>query len=294
MAWPLHGGSCCSRKAIAYLKHAWRHATRLWGHWNSPSWRLFNACMKKQNCLVFERKLSTFKENRSRSRDRFRELEKCYDFNCRFAFLASWLRSTWRVTELQRRSISVLESVANCFGLNWRGKTLGIKAVFAGFESERYVWWVEICFVWNLHTMTCCTVNPRKLQLYFALLHSRFSLGLLLLLYSAFCWSVLSNRLSYNSECNFPLHGLYMYQASWGTPFWDEVQRLWRVPILNYKNLVKSNRLWKCTTKNSFRLFLLVGKGKNWQAVPLNSRTYCRFAIFPLNTTAAIHGLCCQ
>lgn len=45
--------------------------------------------MKKQNCLVFERKLSTFKENRSRSRDRSRELEKCYEFNCRFAFLAS-------------------------------------------------------------------------------------------------------------------------------------------------------------------------------------------------------------
>jgi len=45
--------------------------------------------MKKQNCFVFERKLSTFKENRSRSRDRFRELEKCYDFDCRSAFLAS-------------------------------------------------------------------------------------------------------------------------------------------------------------------------------------------------------------
>ena len=118
LAWSVHGGSCCSRKTIAYLKHAWRHATRLRGRWNSPSWRLFDSCTREQNCFIFEKKLSTFTENRSRSRDRLRELEKCYDFDCRSAFLASWLRSTWRVTELQRRSISVLESLVDCFRSN--------------------------------------------------------------------------------------------------------------------------------------------------------------------------------
>lgn len=128
-------------------------------YWNSPSQRLFNTCMKKQNCGASETKLSTFDENRSRTRDRFRELIMCDEFSCRFAFVASWLRSTWRVSELQRRSISVLESVVDCVGLNLP-QPPGILTVFAGLLSKRHVRWVKVVVLY-LHTMTCCTVNPR-------------------------------------------------------------------------------------------------------------------------------------
>lgn len=190
--------------------------------WNSPSRRLINAFMNKQNCVFSEKKLCTFKKNWSRGLVRFREIEKCDEFNCRFAFLASWLRSTWRVTELQRWSISVLGRVVDCFGLNFPEETLRITSISAGPESKRHVWWVKMCFNLDLHTMTCCTVNPRKLEFYFSRSYVCCGLPFPMFCSNSISWFVLT----YNSKDDFSLHVLYLHLPVWGTPFCDEVQRL--------------------------------------------------------------------
>lgn len=112
-----------------------------------------------------------------------------------------WIQSSVCVSsfltafDLTRYWVAKAEHICSgeCGGLRWietRGETLGIITLCAGPESKSHVRRVEICFVWDLHTMTCCTVNPRKLQWLFASLRSHFSDGFFGFPYSFYCESI--------------------------------------------------------------------------------------------------------
>ena len=160
-----------------------------------------------------------------------------------------WFRLSFCVSsfltafDLTRYRVAKAEHICSwkCGGLLWIELTAKIllesKQCLQDSSWKAMSGELKICFVWDLHTMTCCTVNPRKLQLFFAPLHSRLSLSSLLLSYKASYWSVFCKVTGLHCWVQFPLHDLCMYRGVWRTPFWDEVQRLWRVPIQNYKKI---------------------------------------------------------